>query len=147
MSAGSVKAKILRGASASHTSYGFQRSTTPPGKESSSSPADRPAAEVETEAAGSAGTGHSTKVGFGETLRDPGPTFFFQFSNELFDSLFLRQKAAPDCPLEPNRSKIRSHSSRLRRTLPSRNFRIPRFPSKREPVLRHKNRQGKNAGE
>ncbi len=56
--------------------------------------------------------------------RGLAPNFFFQFSNELLEILFLRQKAAPDCPLERKRSKTCSHSSRLRRTFPSRNFRI-----------------------
>jgi len=59
-----------------------------------------------------------------------GPTFFLHFSKELLGSLCLRQNAAPDCLLERNRSKICTHSSRLRRALPSACLRIRHLPVK-----------------
>ena len=49
MSVGSVQAKILRGASASHTGYARQRSRTPPGSSSSNSAFDTRFASIDVD--------------------------------------------------------------------------------------------------
>ena len=75
---------MRRGSSANHTRYGFQRRTTPPGKESSSSPEDN-VGEIVLEAdTGSAGGGHSTKGEATATGFDFRLIFCFHFSNEVF---------------------------------------------------------------